>query len=841
MKTVMQLLSLLLCFEFIIAPVQGSLLITSAIAQEEGKTCPAGQVYEASVNRCLLKQEVIDQNKNAIECGDNKECYENIAKKGSAGYSDKVEQSGLNKAANIATIAIPTIILTSVLLEKQKRKKEGAKTASYSCNPPSLLLMYGAAAALGVGELYGWINHSARLKKIKGEWDKTVMPKKDSDVDQKRVDATEAQSQAFEFLAQNEEQVGKTAKTKKGFYIAATSLFAAGAIAAGVEFFQLKAAVAKYASTGDQAAYQTMNRLSCYSEDDTKGNEKHKADKDKAAEEIKLKEQEAKDAAELKDLEAKHAAQDAADIKANPNTPENIEKQRLIDEKAKAQRALEEKKIKEIKMRQQNNKPNDNASNDDGSVSSIPSFDKYKMKQVAAYNLSTAKDADQFLNLMQEFEAIEFENYSKVKYVEEDQSIKSIEFSPIVAKMIAGVLIPSSHANGGIMAMAMPMAMPLLSGLKNLTGIIKFNNGKPITMEDMQSVERTSKSFIIKAISKPVTRIAINGVLGGWMAIQIGNMNKQQKLAQERAKKLREMKEEFVTQGGLLYCKPEDRNDTTKPKCYCYTPENKINPSRTSTETCKNALATLNKATDDVVTDKVCVSAAIAIDSNCACRATNTCLKTTAGFTTMGFSPNTFKMISANAGPANDLFNGTASAGDIADSAGINAARTQAAAAAVIAKDANAVKESKAAASAFEKGLLATTSGLSMPGSSGSSALPTSPAAAAAALDKEIKENNEEIDVTTSGPSTSTNANFDSSEEVPEFGMSGADAANQEIEIAEVMGKEVDFGSNDINKTKDTNLFEVLSNRYQRSGMKRLFEDGKPTPADAPAKSDISN
>jgi hypothetical protein len=56
-----------------------------------------------------------------------------------------------------------------------------------------------------------------------------------------------------------------------------------------------------------------------------------------------------------------------------------------------------------------------------------------------------------------------------------------------------------------------------------------------------------------------------------------------------------------------------------------------------------------------------------------------------------------------------------------------------------------------------------------------------------------------------------------------------------------VMGKEVDFGSNDINKTKDTNLFEVLSNRYQRSGMKRLFEDGKAAPADAPAKTDISN
>ena len=875
MKTVMQLLSLLLCFEFIIAPVQGSLLINSAIAQDEGKTCPAGQVYEASVNRCLLKQTVIDQNNAVMDCKGDKSCYEKNAIKNSDGYSDKVEKNDLSKAGTAAAIAIPLVIVGSVLLEKRAntsgtkpgKENSGGSGSKFECKPPSLLLMYGAAAALGVGEIYGYFNHKGKLKKIQEQWDKSVIPKDGEGTDKNRVDATEAQSQAFEFLAQNEEQVAKTAKMKKGFYLAATGLFAAGATAAVIEMFQLASAkkalplaisnlkLAQADSTKAaqiptlkmeiQKHNQTIKRLSCF-QDKTEVSDEGRTEEELKEEDANKAKTEA-EAIAAADKQSAQIANEKAQIRAskeeiikNSTDPEEVA--RLKEELAEEAR-IETRRLQNEKMNRESKEIQENLKKLKNKGSFIPKKELEKMKRVAAYNLSTAKNAEQYLNLIQEFESIEFENYSKVKYAEEDQSLQKIEFSPIVAKMIAEVLIPSSQAQSGLVGSLLPtMAMPLLNGMKGITNIIKFNNGKPMKASEMKEIKTRSTNFIIRAIAKPVTRLAINGVLGGWMGIVVINMNKQQHLAQDRAKKLRSMKEEFVTQGGLLFCKPEDRNDVTKPKCYCYTPENKINPARTATETCKNALATLNKNLEDTAGDKVCVSAAMAIDSNCACRAANNCLKTTAGFTTMGFSPNTFKMISANSGAANDLFNGTASAGDIADSAGINAARTQAAAAAAIAGDAAAVKESKAAASEFEKGLLAATSGLSMGSSSGSSPLPSSPAAAAAALDKEIKENNEEIDVTTSGPSNATNANFDSSEEVPEFGMSGADAANQEIEIAEVMGKEVDFGSNDINKTKETNLFETLSNRYQRSGMRRLFEDGKTAPAaDAPAKSDISN
>jgi hypothetical protein len=54
------------------------------------------------------------------------------------------------------------------------------------------------------------------------------------------------------------------------------------------------------------------------------------------------------------------------------------------------------------------------------------------------------------------------------------------------------------------------------------------------------------------------------------------------------------------------------------------------------------------------------------------------------------------------------------------------------------------------------------------------------------------------------------------------------------------MGQEMDMGNNDINSGENTNLFDVLSNRYKRSGMRRLFDEEGKTKADAPSNSDIA-
>ena len=41
------------------------------------------------------------------------------------------------------------------------------------------------------------------------------------------------------------------------------------------------------------------------------------------------------------------------------------------------------------------------------------------------------------------------------------------------------------------------------------------------------------------------------------------------------------------------------------------------------------------------------------------------------------------------------------------------------------------------------------------------------------------------------------------------------------------MKNDFDYGGNEINDSSKTNIFEVLSNRYQKSGMKKLFDDNE--------------
>lgn len=53
------------------------------------------------------------------------------------------------------------------------------------------------------------------------------------------------------------------------------------------------------------------------------------------------------------------------------------------------------------------------------------------------------------------------------------------------------------------------------------------------------------------------------------------------------------------------------------------------------------------------------------------------------------------------------------------------------------------------------------------------------------------------------------------------------------------MKQDLDYGGSDINHGTSASIFEVLSNRYQRSGLRRLFDEEGQIQADKPADSDI--
>lgn len=58
--------------------------------------------------------------------------------------------------------------------------------------------------------------------------------------------------------------------------------------------------------------------------------------------------------------------------------------------------------------------------------------------------------------------------------------------------------------------------------------------------------------------------------------------------------------------------------------------------------------------------------------------------------------------------------------------------------------------------------------------------------------------------------------------------------------LAEVMASEYEMGNNDINTETSTSIFDIVSNRYKRSGIRRLLGSEQLIPADGAASSDIN-
>lgn len=292
-------------------------------------------------------------------------------------------------------------------------------------------------------------------------------------------------------------------------------------------------------------------------------------------------------------------------------------------------------------------------------------------------------------------------------------------------------------------------------------------------------------------------------------------------------------------------CAPEDRNDVSKPSCYCYTSDGQRNPNRTNSKTCQQlwsgqmASAGTYFSQDTKVTS--CIDSANQLDTGCKCKSSpKGCMKVnTAGLS--NFNPGSFKMLASATSPLNKIGSGNFDTAGVDADGLVNKAMKLGKAADKISKSKGLekfnAKKDKAAA-AFEKSLIAKAGGAgsNLLGSN-SSSTPLTPAAAIAELEKEFKKE-EAASVNTASTDKSLGQPSAPVEQV-DFNFGADEMAVQEDQIAEVMNENFDYGQSDINEGSSANIFEVLSNRYQRSGMRRLFDEDGKTKADKPAESDI--
>ena len=256
MKCISRFLSLLICFELLLAPFSVSFIRSSNAAES---CAPGYMLSPTGSGMCVLNTSMSTNALGAQDCASitdvqaKRDCYEKYSGQNLSGglnpHSKDEDWKRMNmdgKASggvavlNSFVLAVPLFILTKSMIHRQRLDKKDRD--QFKCNPYSLLMMYGGAGVLGLGEIISLINHRSKMKDLDENWKNLASTNSSQNQDDRNKAAFDAATKAWLFQRDNERQVEKTTNLKEGYYTASTALFAGGLLMAGVELLQIRAA-----------------------------------------------------------------------------------------------------------------------------------------------------------------------------------------------------------------------------------------------------------------------------------------------------------------------------------------------------------------------------------------------------------------------------------------------------------------------------------------------------------------------------------------------------------------------------------------------------------------------
>lgn len=349
-------------------------------------------------------------------------------------------------------------------------------------------------------------------------------------------------------------------------------------------------------------------------------------------------------------------------------------------------------------------------------------------------------------------------------------------------------------------------------------------------------------AFLSKYLNTPAGTLIASGLAAGVNYTLANGMGEKAEEAGENVSTIQKLREKYLA-SITTYC-PDGRDSLTKPYCYCYTDEGKKNPNRTKSNTCQNLWKdskSLFADVDDAIRGsglrnaKGCVYADGKFDAACECKrlknssGDNACLKVSLSSSSLSGVPGVSATTLSSS--LNKLTGSAdASGSDITDSSSAQAATAMKDFKNLVKKVTPALeKESKLKLDQLEKNLTAEAQK-----AVGNSRVAIYHPAAAAfagsrpdssaidALTQEIAKSNPAFASSTGNYSkkkeTKKNLwNFDNSE-------SSSGVLNfSDIKTAD---KKYNYGSSDITTDKSASIWNVISKRYNQSGLRRLFDDG---------------
>jgi hypothetical protein len=366
-----------------------------------------------------------------------------------------------------------------------------------------------------------------------------------------------------------------------------------------------------------------------------------------------------------------------------------------------------------------------------------------------------------------------------------------------------------------------------LAGITNGLGS-KFSSA-------IQSVSNGVK----KLFTNPYTRLAMSGLLTANSMFMISHIGKEEKKAEERKAFLEKLKGQVNIAGSSVNCGSADVN--SQVSCPTTTPAG--TEAESTSAGGDNPGTAGNYGTAKTGTASTlgthCISATGSFDASCGCKATSSCLNTSnrlIGADTGGISldglPNTLDGIASGyIDPAtiDSAAMGAAAARykKISDNLAAKNPKVKAA-------QADAAKRVAQLRSQFEK-QFGSDPVLAAADRAGTADL--SDASPSEALEKIKEELKQEVNHV-AGPA--------GAEALPgqpslDLGLTEEPAVlGAEDPLAKNMASEFELGNNDINTASESNIFDIVSNRYRRSGIRRLFGSEAVIPVDKAAPEQIN-
>lgn len=384
--------------------------------------------------------------------------------------------------------------------------------------------------------------------------------------------------------------------------------------------------------------------------------------------------------------------------------------------------------------------------------------------------------------------------------------------------------------------------------------------GAPASVADGAAKSAESSNFIVEYFKKPLTRVVISGLLTMYSKKVADDSKKKEKQARDRWKAIEKIKQNFIASGGSGFqvCRgEEDRRDPKKPACYCYLEDGTQNPGRKNSTVCAAIFGSEFglKATDYDGNDffgyspiKGCPTKDGKIDPNCDdCKkekssdGKNNCVIVSGNFNLGPLASN--RPAQATVASARDFVNGNIEAGQLDSGSAERLAanlenlkdkmkKSNPDLKKIILKTDNLQKKlRKRVLGSIQRASgnnpsVARTFAPSFGGGSLSS-----PDTNKKAIANSKKKSSKRISGGNLKKAKKSVSGFD-------FGDSGGGSNNVlDGEFEDIMSK--DFNIDDINSNSDQNIFKIITNRYQRSGLQRLFNDKDYVPLDKANDTDI--